>query len=271
MPSIYESSFTAPRTSTSTSSSSRGTYNTLPQGIYNAGGSNNNNAYVRDVQGNELVSNQLNGLLDSDSAYMQNARSRGTALAGSRGLLNSSIAAGNSQRAAIEAGLPIATADAGAYQTAAGQNQNALNAILQESMGNQSSENIANIGAGAQMYGADLGLMNNRENRAFTGEQAGYDRSFADYMSQLGHSQNMNMSNQTYQNNLGMGLLGIGGNLLQGQQSFYNTMGRDAMNNPAIMSNPEAFGNYMNWISNPFSGYIDNIFGGIFGNTGGSP
>lgn len=255
-------------TGTSSSTQSRGLYNNLPTGIYNAGG-NATNAYVRDTQDNELVSANLNNLLDENGRYMQNARQTGLDLANSRGLLNSSIAAGNSQRAAIQSGLPIAQGDAAAYGATAAQNQDALNAILAESMGNASSENIAGIGAAASMYGDDLGLMNSRENRAFTGEQSGLDRSFQDYMSQLQHSQGLDNRQVDYRNNMGMGLLGLSGNLLQGQQSFYNNAGLRAMDNPAIMSNPEGFGNYMNWLSAPFSGYIDNIFASIFGE--GSP
>lgn len=271
MPSIYDTAAGRGTGSASSSSSqSRGVYGNLPPGTWNAGGANGNNAYVRQANPNELVSTNLSSLLDDpNSAYMQNARRNGLNVAGSRGLMNSSIAAGNSQRAAIEAGLPVAQGDAAANQGAASQSLDALNAILAQSMGNASSERVANIGAGAQRYGYDIGLMNNREGRAFTGEQQGLDRAFQDYMSQLGHSQNVDMSNLGYQHNLGTGLMSLGGNLLQGQQQFYNTAGLTAMNNPAIMSNPEAFGNYMNWISQPFTGYLDNIFASLFG--GGSP
>lgn len=48
--------------------------------------------------------------LDPNSAFMQNARQEGLEFASKRGLLNSSIAAGNSQRAAIQASQPIANA-----------------------------------------------------------------------------------------------------------------------------------------------------------------
>lgn len=46
-------------------------------------------------------------VLNSDNPYIQNARQQGLEHASNRGLLNSSIAAGNSQRAAIEASQPI--------------------------------------------------------------------------------------------------------------------------------------------------------------------
>ena len=48
--------------------------------------------------------------LDPNSAFMKNARQEGLEFSASRGLLNSSIAAGNSQRAAIQASQPIAQA-----------------------------------------------------------------------------------------------------------------------------------------------------------------
>lgn len=46
-------------------------------------------------------------ILDSEGAYMSNARRRGLESAASRGLANSSIAAGSSQRAAIDAAAPL--------------------------------------------------------------------------------------------------------------------------------------------------------------------
>lgn len=72
----------------------------------------------RVVTPQELVANQLASLLDGNSAYIQNARRRGAEYSNSRGLLNSSIGAGASQRAAIEAGLPIASQDAATFTNA---------------------------------------------------------------------------------------------------------------------------------------------------------
>jgi len=271
MPSIYNTAAGYNTgNSNGTTTTGRGLFGNLPSGMYNAGGSGGSNAYVRTAQPNELVSHNLNGLLnDPNSAYMQNARQSGLDLASDRHLLNSSIAAGNSQRAAIQAGLPIAQGDAGAFMAAAGQNQDALNQNELTAMNNATSLGTAQIGANASMYGDDLGLVNQREGRAFSGEQQGLDRSFQDYMSQLGHSQSVDMANLGYQHNLGTGLLGLGSNLMQGQQNFYQTAGVNAMQNPAIMSDPQSFGNYMNFISSPFSGYIDSIFEQLFG--GGNP
>lgn len=107
----------------------------LPAGF--TGG--NGQGYTRTVQDDELASNQLTGLLASNSSYIRNARLRGTEFAASRQLGNSSIAAGASERAAIEAGAPIALADAGAFQEAAGQNLQALNQYEISDRQNESS------------------------------------------------------------------------------------------------------------------------------------
>ncbi len=58
-----------------------------------------------------LSSERLEGLLASDSPYIQRARTKATEAAGSRGLLDSSMAAGAAEGAAIDRGLQVAKAD----------------------------------------------------------------------------------------------------------------------------------------------------------------
>lgn len=77
--------------------------------------------------GNETVSGQLSKILSTDSPYMTAAKGGAMDYANSRGLLNSSMAAEAGQSAAIKSALPVATADANVYGTAAAQNQNASN------------------------------------------------------------------------------------------------------------------------------------------------
>lgn len=60
---------------------------------------------------NRTVEQRLNGLLAGDSDYIKMARAAGLKTANARGLLNSSMAAGAAQGAAIERALPIAQAD----------------------------------------------------------------------------------------------------------------------------------------------------------------
>lgn len=87
--------------------------------------------FMRQVTPNELVENRLNGLLSNESQYIRNARQRGVEYAAGRGNVNSSIAAGASQRAALEAAMPIAESDAGVYRDANRGNFESLSQLRQ--------------------------------------------------------------------------------------------------------------------------------------------
>lgn len=93
------------------------------------------------VDQNQLVSNQLTGLLSQNSPYLQQARTSAAQQANSRGLLNTSMAAGAGEAAAIQAALPIAQADAGTHVAATQFNANAGNQFRQS---NQQFQNQAN-------------------------------------------------------------------------------------------------------------------------------
>jgi len=75
------------------------------------------------------VSGQMGNLLDENSRYLQLARTNAMQGMNARGLVNSSIAVGSSQDAAIRAALPIAQQDAGTNWQAQQGNQAALNKI----------------------------------------------------------------------------------------------------------------------------------------------
>jgi hypothetical protein len=108
------------------------------------------------VQPEELVSNQLNALLASDSDYIQAARRQGMAQANARGGLGGTLGIGASVAAAIRNGLPIAQADAQAFRDAAVQNMNALNQFALANLEAAVNLDVANIGAEARMYAARL-------------------------------------------------------------------------------------------------------------------
>lgn len=57
---------------------------------------------------NTIVQNSLEAMLNPNSSYIQNARQRGVEFAQQRGGINSSIAAGAAERAALEAAAPLA-------------------------------------------------------------------------------------------------------------------------------------------------------------------
>lgn len=125
------------------------------------------NAVTRTVDPNETVSSRLTSLLNSRSAYMQNARATGLRQASSRGLLNSSLAAGSAQQAAIAAGEPIASADAAAYQQAASQNQAFQNQAAQMTAGFQNAASTEQSRQHAQILGQTLAAVTDAYGKGF--------------------------------------------------------------------------------------------------------
>ena len=79
----------------------------------------------------DTVAGQIAKILREDSPYLQQARTGAMQTANQRGLLNSSIAASAGEDAAIRSALPIAGADAAAYNAAARDNQAVQNASAQ--------------------------------------------------------------------------------------------------------------------------------------------
>lgn len=103
----------------------------LPPGTLAVAGSAGYDPEQRSIDvAKETVSGQLDALLKSGSPYLDRARAGAEQYANKRGLLNSSIAAGAGEGAAIDAALPIANADANVYGTAARDNQAARNNAL---------------------------------------------------------------------------------------------------------------------------------------------
>jgi hypothetical protein len=76
----------------------------------------------------ETVQGQLANLMATDNAVLQRARTKANQAANARGLINSSMAEEAAQAAMLDAGIPIATADAQLYADARNRNQEALNA-----------------------------------------------------------------------------------------------------------------------------------------------
>jgi len=242
-----------------------GTSGPLPPGFTG----NPGQAYTRQVQPNELVSNNLTGLLARNNPYITQAEQAGTRQAAARGGLNSSIAAGAARGAAIQAGLPIAQGDAQAYGNAAGQNQDALNTVLTTGMNNATSMYGADQSLAGTMYNANMNLTGQRENLAYQGEQRGLDRTFEDYMSQQGFSQQQIRDAQ--QQGYGMQNLAAqaGFGLLNNNQNFRYNAALQGMNNPYIMNNQEAFGGFMNWAGGDANAYMNQLFQFAFGGFGG--
>lgn len=99
----------------------------------------------------ETASGQLNTLLATGSPYLDLARGQAAEQANSRGLLNSSMAAGAGEAAAIGAAVPIATHDADTYTAASRDNQGAVNTANQFTAG-EANENSRTNAAAANYF-----------------------------------------------------------------------------------------------------------------------
>jgi len=95
----------------------------------------NYTASTGNVSASETVAGNLDSLLSNESSYIKRARAGATETANSRGLMNSSIAAGAGEAAAIDRALPIAQQDAGTKFQNRITNQGAENAASQFNTG----------------------------------------------------------------------------------------------------------------------------------------
>lgn len=94
------------------------------------------------TSGTSQVLGSLESVLGSNSPYIQNARRRGLETAATRGGINSSIAAGSSERAALEAAAPLAM-----------QGVNIDQANLQQERGAQYDNWLSGQNFGRALYG----------------------------------------------------------------------------------------------------------------------
>lgn len=108
-------------------------------------------AHSREVQDEELVANQMNSLLASDSKFIQDARRQGLEQANALGGLGGTVGIGAAQQSAMRAALPIAEADAQAYRTAATENLEALNRFSQLNHQRATQLEMSNISAATSL------------------------------------------------------------------------------------------------------------------------
>ena len=117
---------------------------------------------TRDVSPDELSSNQLNDIVDENGQYIQGARSRAAAEWAGRGGLNTTMAAGAAQRAAIDAAMPMAMQQAGAYTNVGDRNMDAENAYL---LRRGDWNNALALNRGDNNTSLQIAGMNTEENR----------------------------------------------------------------------------------------------------------
>lgn len=125
----------------------------------------------------------LDQLLSSGGSYMQNAQRRGLEAAGARGMLNSSIAAGNAQRSAIESSMPILNQIMNLQGQRENQDWQAGQASRAAALGLTEQERQQDFQRTQNLVNQAADLTRQRENQAFQAQE-----------SQLGRTQQVNMA-----------------------------------------------------------------------------
>jgi len=143
-----------------------------------------------DVINNQTVQGQIGGIIASNSPLLQQARANSLAQMNSRGLVNSSMALGEGEKAVFSAALPIATQDAATYANAAQLNANAANQLAQFNSGQ------VNQGLG---FTANAANQAGSENLAASNQALGFTSTAANQAA----AQNQAAKNQAMQANAG--------------------------------------------------------------------
>lgn len=123
----------------------------------------------------------LDQLLSSGGSFMQNAQRRGLEQAGARGLLNSSIASGSAQRAAVESSMPILNQIMGLQGQREQQDWQANQANRAAALGLTEQERTQDFQRTQNLVNQAMDLTRQREAQGFQAQE-----------SQLGRTQQVN-------------------------------------------------------------------------------
>lgn len=167
------------------------------------GTSSNYTADQREVGSDATVRGQLEGLLSEGSKYLDIARQGAAEQANKRGFLNSTMAAGAGERAAIQSALPIASQDASTYHNQSLTNQNANNQALQYNAGNDQQMTLANMQSENQAGQFNAGQT--QQNSQFNAQQGNAASEFTAGQQNAMEQANMNSQNQAGQFNAAAG------------------------------------------------------------------
>lgn len=184
------------------------------------------------MSGTTQVSRSLQEFLSPNSAYIQNARQRGAEQAQMRGGINSSIAAGASERAAMEAVQPLVSQSV---------------AVDQQKYQLMAEDYLAQQGYAAQSGLADK---NNAMQMAIAQYNGGLQMSLA--------QQRANSENWLSEQNFGRALFG---------QTFSNSMGmlnmvqQYGLEDPELYT-PEVLSGYTNFFQQNMNDLLGRYFGG---------
>lgn len=210
------------------------------------------------TQATNSVQASLDNILNSGNPYMANARRSGLEAAAARGLMNSSIAAGSSQRSAIEAAMPVlreAMGLQGQRETQGlSQNESALDRALQQNaqanqlnftgQQNQFDRTFQQTQGDANRWNQ---IQLQRETNAFQGEQNQLNRNQQQTMAQIQDWMNNNQFNREFYGALST-------MPIKGAMDLNNMLAQYALDNPEIYTQ-----NTITGITNFFNQNMMNV------------
>ena len=203
--------------------------NSILQSMWNANGGN-----APQVDPAQLANQYMASILDPNNPYIASARQHGVEQANGRGLLNSSIAAGASQRAAIDAAQPMFQQ---AYGLHSQREQNQFQGALSRTQ-------------------LGMGLLGQRENNAFQGDQAQRDRALKIKLQSDSAFQQDWLANKdfTRQFNAALSMIPI-----QSANQFMQNIQQYAIENPEIYT-PEMINGMQNFFSQSMATLLAKYF-----------
>lgn len=209
---------------------------------------------TRDVDPNELSSNQLAAITAEDGILMQRAAAQGLARANSRGLINSSLASGAAQGAVIDAATPFAMQQAGAYTNVGDRNMDAENEYLTNQGTWANAQTIAGMNLDASQQNAILERESREADRLMRGQQ--FDAEMA--ANERARAEDTRRYDVDYAREQETAAT----NDLRGRRNFissgiFNTI----MSDPTLWRDQAGSMGFANYYGQNFSSLWDNLFG----------
>lgn len=197
-----------------------------------------------------LVGSYLNQFLGADSALMRNARTTGLEMAASRGLANSSIAAGNAQRAALDAALPLVSEAMGTF------NQ-------RENRQWQTGERLGQQGwtSGENLLDRQQQTNERRETQEWTSTENRLDRDQQVSMVQLQDW----LNNQSFMREFNANLATFP---VQNATQLLNTIMQQALENPQVYT-PDIISGMSEFFTTNFLDVLSRYFPNLYATQGG--
>ena len=155
----------------------------------------------------QMLSQRLSGVLESDSPYIERARTKAKEAAGARGLLSSSMAAGAAEGAAIDRGLDVARGDVDVDKFNVGAQTDAEELRYQaaQEIGGMTQDFQNQLGGAESEYLFDVGLTEEKQEDALETQQRDYE--IKQTLQDSAHAQQMDTDMLQYTNERAMEML----------------------------------------------------------------